>query len=284
MFFLSAAVSLSLVHAQAPTWFGLRPSSSTTVELIDLTDGAGVNKVVGTIPLGAGEQTWPDAMRCLPGFCLFTTTTTVSGSPQSFIYRVGSADAKVQYKAACPGTCAHMHADYSTGHAYTLSNSGSAWSVVECSGSAPVLVADVTAAVGGGAVAPGQTTHCSAFKSMYIGVNNGGGGNDLVFTVDLIAAKVTAVVKLKQPLFSALWGTCDGSGVIGGVAFEPGAAGTNGTATFGTINGAGAYTPDSEVGVPAGFVPSGLLTGTSPANYKDAFVAAFYPQGCVARS
>ncbi len=87
------------------------------------------------------------------------------------------------------------------------------------------------------------------------------------------------MVKLKQPLFSALWGTCDGSGVIGGVVFMPGAAGGNGTATFGTINGAGTYTPDSAVGVPAGFVPSGLLTGTSPASYRDAFVAAFYPSG-----
>ena len=282
--FLLAPLLVSSALAQAPTWFGLRPSGPSVVQLIDLTDGAGVNSVIGTIPLGAGEVTWPDAMRCLPGFCLFTTTTSVSGSPQSFIYRVGSADASLQYKAACPGVCAHMHVDYTSGHAYTLSNTGPTWNVVECSGGAPVLVADVSAAVGGGSVAAGQTTHCSAFKSMYVGVNNGGGGRDIVFTVDLTAAKVVATVQLKQPLFDALWGTCDGSGVIGGVAFTPGAAGGNGTATFGTINGAGGYTPDSVVGVPAGFVPSGLLTGTSPANYKDAFVAAFYPPGTAANN
>ena len=36
---------------------------------------------------------------------------------------------------------------------------------------------------------------------------------------------------------------------------------------------------DSTVGVWANHEPSGLLTGTSPASYKDAFIAAFYPAG-----
>ena len=284
---LSAASALALAAAQAPTWLGLRPSAASpgTLQLLDLTDGGAVNSILGTVPLGAGETPWPDAVRCLPGFCLFATTLGAgTASPSSFIYRISSADGTQQYKAACPGTCAHMHADYSTGHAYTLSNDGGKWTVVECSGAAPVAVADITAAVGGGAVAPGQTTHCSAFKSMYVGVNNGGGGKDVVLTVDLTAGAVVGTLALKQPLFSALWATCDGSGVIGGVSFTPGAGGGNGTATFGAVNSAGALTPDSVVGVPAGYVPSGLLTGTSPADYKDAFVAAFYPPGTPANS
>ena len=239
-----------------------------------------MDSIIGTVPLGPGETPWPDAVRCLPGFCLFTTTTN-AGTPaaSSFIYRISSLDGSQQYKALCPGTCAHMHADFSTGHAYTLSNTGSTWRVIECSGTAPVTVADLTSSIGAGTVAPGQTSHCSAFKHMYIGVNNGGGGKDLVVAVDLTAGAVDATVKLLQPLFSSLWATCDGSGVIGGVSFTPGQPGGNGTATFGTVNTNGAYTPDSVVGVPAGFVPSGLLTGTSPATYKDAFVAAFYPAG-----
>ena len=56
------------------------------------------------------------------------------------------------------------------------------------------------------------------------------------------------------------------------------------TATFGAFDGNGAYKADSVVGVPPNHVPSGLLTGTSPASYKDAFIAAFYPRGTLSNA
>ena len=83
------------------------------------------------------------------------------------------------------------------------------------------------------------------------------------------------VTTLSVRLFDALWATCDGSGVIGGVTFSASA----GAAEFGTVNAAGAYTKKATVSIAAGFVPSGLLTATSPASYQDAFIAAFYPPG-----
>lgn len=53
----------------------------------------------------------------------------------------------------------------------------------------------------------------------------------------------------------------------------------NSTAVFGTVSAKGAYTQSATVGVPAGFVPTGMLTATSPASYQDAFIASFYPPG-----
>ena len=78
--------SISAAAAQAPTWFGLRPAQTAqTLELIDLADSGAVNAVVGSIPLGAGETPWPDAVRCLPGFCLFATTAGAGAAATSFI-------------------------------------------------------------------------------------------------------------------------------------------------------------------------------------------------------
>ena len=51
---------------------------------------------------------------------------------------------------------------------------------------------------------------------------------------------------LQVPLFAALWATCDGSGIIGGVSYETSAVGE---ASFGTVDPKGAYTKKSTVQV-----------------------------------
>ena len=96
-----------------------------------------------------------------------------------------------------------------------------------------------------------------------------------VLSVDLATGAVDKVTTLSVRLFDALWATCDGSGVIGGVTFGASA----GQAEFGTVDASGSYTKKATVSVADGFVPSGLLTATSPASYQDAFIAAFYPPG-----
>jgi hypothetical protein len=92
-----------------------------------------------------------------------------------------------------------------------------------------------------------------------------------VLAVDLATGAVDKVTTLSVRLFDALWATCDGSGVIGGLTYSAKA----GTAEFGTVDANGAYSKKATVNVAAGFVPSGLLTATSPASYQDAFIAAF---------
>ena len=145
--------------------------------------------------------------------------------------------------------------------------------MTEVTGATPSAVADITTQVNHGRVRAGQTTHCSAFQSMYVGVDNGGNGKDVIVTVDLTAGKVSKVTALKADLTRSLWATCDGSGVVGGLSFIPGATpADNGTATFGAFAADGSYKVDSTVGVWANHEPSGL-------SYKDAFIAAFYPAG-----
>ena len=188
------------------------------------------------------------------------------------------------WRAVCPGTCAHIHVDYASTRAFTFSFEGAGGARAEvlevpASGGAPLPVADVTAAVAGGDVRAGQTTHCSATNHMYIGVAHGGAGADQVLAVDLARGVVDKVITLQHRLFDALWATCDTTtgGAIGGVSFDA----ASGTAEFGTVDDSGAYTKKSSVAIAAGFVPSGLLTATSPASYQDAFIAAFYPPGAL---
>jgi hypothetical protein len=292
---MKVSISLALSFAtlalgQAPTWYAFRPSTTapSSLDLIDITDGAGVNTVIGTVALGAGEVAWPDAVRCLPGFCLVATSVAASGhgaEDESFVYKVNTANAAILYKVPAPGICAHMHVDFQTGHAYTLCVNGASALVVEVTGLTPITVVDISSSVARGRVAPGQTTHCSAFQSMYVGVDNGGAGNDLIVTVDLTNKVVSKTMKLSSPLPRALWATCDGSGVVGGVSFTPGASpAVNGTATFGAFDSSGAFKVDSTVAVFPGLEPSGLLTATSPATYQDAFLAAFYRPGTPANS
>lgn len=285
---LGAAIA-ALVSAQAPTWYGFRPEENAldSLEMIDIGDSGVVNRVIGKVPLGRGEVAWTDAVRCLPGppaFCLLATGLESGPSPaagnESFVYRISTADASIVWKAPCPGECAHMHVDYASGHAYTFSYEGpfgARAEIVEVlgNGQPPVQVANITAAVNGGTVRVGQTTHCSATNHMYVGVSHGGAGRDQILAVDLASGAVDAVTQLQAPLFDALWATCDGSGVVGGVSFGS----SVGSAEFGTVDDAGKFVPKASVAIKPGFLPSGLLTATSPATYQDAFVAAFYPKG-----
>jgi hypothetical protein len=260
------------------------------VDLVELTDTAAIVRTNGKLALGPRELPWVDAVRCLPGppaFCLLATSAPAASAAgnESFVYRVSSVDASLITKTPCPGLCAHMHVDFTALNAYTFSYEGpfgSRAEIVEVlnGGGAPVQVADITKAVAGGAVGPGQTTHCSATKHMYVGVSHGGAGRDQVLAVDLTSGAVDQVTTLSEPLMQALWATCDGSGVIGGVAYAAGAA----AAEFVTVDTSGKFTHKASVAVPAGLVASGLLTATSPAAFTDAFIAAFYPPQTLANA
>lgn len=192
---LRATLSLlaACAAAQAPSWLGLRPSPDApgSVDLIDLADNAKINRVIGTLALGRDEVPFADAVRCLPGppaFCLFATQDmgpTPSPGNESFIYRIDAETAALVWKAVCPGTCAHMHVDYSSTRAFTFSFEGPGGARAEvldvpASGGPSQQLADVSKAVAGGNVLPGQTTHCSATNHMYIGVSHGGAGKDQV--------------------------------------------------------------------------------------------------------
>jgi hypothetical protein len=269
------ALSLAaLALAQpSPTWYGLVPGGGAGgYALVELNDAAAITRPVATIAVGAGEVADADAMRCLFGFCAFMATTRAA----TFAYRVNTTTGALLDRAALPGECPHLHVDYTSGSLYTLCSDGRTSVVYEVSvAGAPTRVLDVTAQVAGGRTLPGQTTHCSAFKSMYIGVSRGGApGADSLVTVDLAAARAQAV-SLRDPLWRALWARCDGSNEVGGIAFTPdGAGGGNGTATFGTVDTAsGAFRAWASVGVPPGVEPTGLLTETE----TEQALAAFYP-------
>lgn len=93
-----------------------------------------------------------------------------------------------------------MHVDFSSGTAYTFSFEGPGGSraeVVSVTAAGAVQVADITSAVAGGNVRPGQTTHCSATKHMYVGVDHGGAGKDQVLAVDLTKGAVDQTVTLQ---------------------------------------------------------------------------------------
>lgn len=143
-------------------------------------------------------------------------------------------------------------------------------------------------------LSPGLHSHAAVSRApppaparaqMYVGVELGGAGKDVIIAVDLVAGKPDATTTLSVPVFRALWGTCDGSGVVGGISFVPGASpADNGTATFGTVTTSGAYTAGPSIGVPPAMEPSGLFTATSPATFKDDYLAAFYRPGSDAGS
>jgi hypothetical protein len=267
--------------ASAQTWYGLIADSPDTLFFAELSDKAVVTKKIVDIKLAPGEQAHTDAMRCLVGFCAFTTTV-YEPTVQSFVTRINSANGAILSKVPLKGDCAHMHVDFTTNHLYTLciddSSSGYSAVITEIASPTPNFVIDITSSVNKGIIRPGQTTHCSAFHSMYVGVNNGGAGKDVIISVDLVTPKVSGTVTLqKSALSRTLWARCDGSNEIGGINWSAGSGpNSNGTAVFGdfsTIDGS--YTVWATVGVPNEYEPSGLLTESE----TEQAIAAFYPVG-----
>jgi len=243
---------------------------------VALTENGAVASTVGGINIGAGEVANVDALRCRPPFCL--VATTLRDGSASFIYNVSASTAAILYRAPCPGVCHNLHLDFASGNAFTLSIGASAQTVRRIDDGLDIVVADVTNQIAGGKVYAGQTTHCSAFHSMYIGVR-AATGSDFFLTVDLRAGRVTQTTTLNFPLFSGLWATCDGSNVVGGVTLVNPGPGRN-TVVFGTTNiggAAGTFTQVTSAPVADGLQLTGLLTATSPASASnDLFIAALY--------
>ena len=267
--------------AQQPVWYGVvrGAGNAQTYNIVELNDKGTVtpSKVVASVTLTSGESyLHTDAMRCLSGFCAFMSSSTDRKS--TFSYRIDTLTGKLLARVQLPGDCAHLHADYTSGNLYTLclGSTGGADLVMEVSGPSPTVVLDVTKQLNGGRVLPGQTTHCSAFKSMYIGVDLGGAGKDALVTVDLVALSAK-VLTLQSPMWRTLWARCDGSNEVGGIGWEPGTTRTgNGTAYFGTLSTAsGQFQRWQHVGVPQEMEPSGLLTETE----VEQSIATFYPIG-----
>jgi polygalacturonase len=243
-----------------PTWFGIRavdPASPSAWELVVLADNATVVGVVGRLALAQGETPLLDAMRCLPGFCVFAVSTATGGSA---VYRVGNANATTQWRAACAGLCGNVHFDIPSETVVALSQAPGLATVVGFAagnGTARV-VGDVTAALAGARVGPGQTSHCSATRHVYVGVGAGGASSDAVLSFSLATGTVDATTPLVgAPLPAALWAACDANGFLGGLSARAGAL------TFGVFAANGSYTESARVAVPAGFAPTGLLTATS---------------------
>lgn len=262
--------------ATAQTWYGMTPNAKgdpTKVDIVTLQDSGTITSLIASVQLGPGEQTWPDAFRCIKGFCLFSTTVLASRSSTSYVYNVSASNGALYGKNPCPGKCGDMHVDYSTGRAFVTSETLRSVIVTEVSNGKSVPILDITQAVGATGTVQ-ATTHCSAGGHLYVGVNNAGVTQDFILDVDLDAGKIGNVIQLSIPIFDAMWSTCTGNGLIGGISYKAGSGNANGTATFGSVDQTGAYTPRDSVGVPAGFVPSGLITGTEDASTN---IAPFYP-------
>ena len=111
-------------------------------------------------------------------------------------------------------------------------------------------------------------------SAVFVGVNAGGAGKDVILAVSIANKTVDSTTVLSVPLFTGLWANCDLTPVIGGVS-QSGA-----TALFGTVDGKGAYTQKATVALPAGYALSGTLTATSPPSVtNDAFIATIYQPG-----
>jgi hypothetical protein len=253
------AATLAAPPPPLPTWFGVRadPASAAAYQLVVLDDGAAVASVMGPLALRAGEIPYLDAMRCLPGFCILAVSAPGGGSA---LYRVAGANATTQWRAPCGGRCANVHYDIPTESAIALSQgapgaSAAVFSFAAANGAALAL-GDV--ALAGAVVGPGQTTHCSATRHLYVGVARGGAPAVLSFSLE--AKRVDATTALVgAPLPAALWAACDASlGFLGGV-FGDG----KGELSFGVFSADGRYNESARVAAAPGLVPTGLLTATS---------------------
>ena len=237
-----------------PTWFGIRPTPGApgAFQLAILSDSAAVLGVAGPLALAPGEAPLVDAMRCLPGFCVLAVSTPAGGSA---LYRVFNNNASTQWRAECAGRCGNVHYDIPSSTVVALSPAPGRAAVLgfaAANGSMAVL-GDVTAALAGARVGPGQTSHCSATRHVYVGV-----APAAVLSFSLASGSVDATTPLVgAPLPAALWAACDSNGFVGGLSAAPGRL------AFGVFAKNGSYSESAHVAVPAGFAPTGLLTATS---------------------
>lgn len=278
---LLALILPSSTAQPLPSWLGLRPSTTPFIfDLVLLNDSATILSVVGSFSLG-DEIPFVDTLRCLPGFCVFSAQSPLAST--SSIYKVSNVNATILFNSTCPGACAHMHYDIPSSSAVTLSFvQPSSWSIISYSTvGVQKLIGDISTAVGSsGNVGPGQTTHCSATKHIYVGVNNGGAGKDVILAASLTDGTIDGTTHLQKPLFDALWASCDGntSRVFGGITFTAGhPSSTNGTLEFGAVDSNGAYYRDAVVSVAPGYEPMGMLTATSDRATGNDFIALLYP-------
>lgn len=273
-------------QAPAPLWLGLVPAGRAgAVNLIELNDDAVQKRTIGAVALSSADQyVWQDALRCMPGYCLFTS----SAKGASTVYEVSSANASTAFAVPIAGVCAHMHFDVTSRTAFTIcdeSGHWKVWSINSTTGSTK-LIGDMTKSVAGGSILPGQTTHCSATHHLYLGVSHGGAGKDVVLAVSTATGVVDNTTVLSVPLFAALWANCDGSGAIGGLSYTPGAGpADNATLAFGTVDVRGAYTQITQASLFPGYVPNGVLTATSDRGPSGNYYAALvYPPGHLTNS
>ena len=243
-----------------PTWFGVRadPNAPAAFQLVVLDDSAAVASVVGPLALGAGEVPYLDAMRCLPGFCLLAVSAPGGNSA---LYRVAGANATTQWRVPCTGHCGNVHFDIPSESAIVLSQgapgaSATVFAFAAANGSALALG---EVALTGARVGPGQTTHCSATRHLYVGVARSSAPGDSVLSFSLTDRRVDAATPLVgAPLPAALWAACDATlGFLGGV-FGNG----QGELSFGVFAADGSYNESARVSAP-GLTPTGLLTATS---------------------
>jgi len=255
---LAAAAASAAPPPPLPTWFAIRadPAEPAAFELAVLDDTAAVVGVAGPLALAPGEAPLLDAMRCLPGFCVLAVSTAAGGSA---IYRVSGANATTMWRAECAGHCGNVHYDIPSSTVVALSQAPGKAAFVgfaASNGSASAL-GDVTAALAGARVGPGQTTHCSATRHVYVGVGAGAAGGGAALSFSLATGGVDATTPLDGPPPVALWAACDANGFLGGLSARAGAL------AFGVYAKNGSYAESAHVSLPAGFAPTGLLTATS---------------------
>jgi len=250
----ASRIALAAPPPPLPTWLGIRPSD-TGFDVVELSDSAAVLAVVGPLALAPGEAPLVDAMRCLPGFCVLAVSTPGGGSA---LYRISNTNATTQWRAACPGRCGNVHYDIPSSTVVALSQAPGHAAFVgfaAANGTARAL-GDVTAALAGAAVGPGQTSHCSATRHVYVAVG-AAGAPPVALSFSIASGAVDATTPLGAPLPAAIWAACDANGFLGGLSARAGVL------AFGVFAKNGSYSESAHVALPAGAAPTGLLTATS---------------------
>jgi hypothetical protein len=261
---MNSLISFALIQAAVaqtnPTWYGLiQQAANAAYQLAILDDNAKIQSVVGTVAFSAGEHGHMDAFRSLSGYSFVASSTQLDA--QSYIYNISNTDASIISKTPCPGLCHNVHVDHDSLEVFTVSISKTIQVLgVENGQTFPVV--DITSAVGSGTIRAGHTTHCSATKHVYVGVDNAGRQPDVIISVDLVNKNIDSVETLAFPIFTSLWASCSGNRQIGGTVLD------NATSTgfFETVDPT--VTPpqnptvESKIQLPLDYAFTGLITAT----------------------